>query len=186
MAKMRGAVEAAFKGVMAGIVLGFLTMVVIGLRSWIREKEEGRAEEQMTIGTLKREYGNVIDSLRNVVRMKERDVERIVEVRYRYRVDTVMEDRIVWRCDTLWRSDTMEVARTGVWAVSNGCTRISGRVEGDGVYVDTVEVNDDLTAVVYRSGCGRRKVDVVVWSDCSSDTVCVSRNVRIIRERRKR
>lgn len=177
-------IELALKVAAIVIIIVFLAMMLAGLSSWIREKESERVEEQMTIQTMAREYGSLVDSLRNVVKMKERDVERIVEVRYRYRVDTVMEDRIVWRCDTLWRSDTMEVARTGEWAVSNGCTRISGRVEGDGVYVDSVEVNDDLTAVVYRRGCGRRKVDVVVWSNCSSDTVCVSRNVRIIRNRR--
>ena len=186
MAKMRGAVEAAFKIIVVGIVLGFLTMVTIGVMSWIRERENVKDEEMMTIRAMEREYGRLVDSLRNVVRMKERDVERVVEVKYKYKVDTVMEDRIVWRCDTVWVSDTMVVKERGEWSVSNGCTRIAGRVEGDDVYVDSVEVNDDLTAVVYRRGCGRRKVDVVVWSNCSSDTMCVSRNVRIIKYRRSK
>lgn len=186
MAKMRGAVEAALKVVMVGTIIGFLVMVAVGVRSWMREREMGKVEERMTIETMAREYGNVIDSLRNVVRMRERNIERVVEVRYRYRVDTVMRDSVVWVVDTVVTEDTVWMYRGCVWSVSNGCTRISGRVVGDEVYVDTVEVEDDLTAVVYRRGCGRRRVDVVVWSGCGSDTVCVSRNVRIIRERRKR
>lgn len=135
-------------------------------------------QQEVTVMEFKRYFGEEVGKLKEYG-IRAGRVENVINVRYEVR------DTLRWRDTLVYVYDTVRKLEAAPFSVRGGCWEVCGEVRGDTLEVASVDIADDITVALYRERrkClfERRRVRAIAISECSGDTVAVTRNLKIRR-----
>ena len=135
-------------------------------------------QQELTRSQYKEFYANKEDSLLKLLNIKQKNVVNIVKIKYNY-IDTFV---------THIQFDTVKVKIVGeeTFNIPKECYIIKGKINKDGVYINSIKNIDNLTYFLYKSYhkkflCFKWQpyYEAKVYSECKKDTMVIETNLKI-------
>jgi len=135
-------------------------------------------QQELTKSEYKEFYAAKEDSLLKALKIKQNKVTNIVKVVYNYKDTTITHIKL----------DTIKIKITGTesFIIPKDCFTIKGKIDKTGITINSVENNDKLTYILYKSYHKKflffhwkPYYESKIYSECKKDTMSIQTNLKI-------